>query len=86
MFDASAFYIDWKDLQAEENYLAIPGDISSAVQSTVNASSATSKGIDMQLRVRPIEPLTLGASLACSMPSSAASRTRTCTVTGQSVR
>jgi iron complex outermembrane receptor protein len=63
MFNASAFYIDWKDLQAEENYLAIPGDISSAVQSTVNASRATSKGIDMQARVRPIEPLTFGASL-----------------------
>jgi len=63
MFDASAFYIDWKNLQAEENYLAIPGDIASAVQSTVNAASATSKGIDMQARVRPIQPLTLGASL-----------------------
>jgi iron complex outermembrane receptor protein len=63
MFDASAFYIDWKDLQAEENYLAIPTDIASAVQSTVNAASATSKGIDMQARVRPIQPLTLGASL-----------------------
>jgi iron complex outermembrane recepter protein len=63
MFDISAFYIDWKNLQAEENYLAIPGDISSAVQSTVNAASATSKGIDMQARVRPIQPLTLGASL-----------------------
>jgi iron complex outermembrane recepter protein len=63
MFDASAFYIDWKDLQAEENYLAIPGNIASAVQSTVNAAGATSKGIDMQARLRPIQPLTLGASL-----------------------
>jgi iron complex outermembrane receptor protein len=63
MFDIAAFFIDWKNLQAEENYLAIPGDIASAVQTTVNASSATSKGIDMQARVRPIQPLTLGASL-----------------------
>lgn len=63
MFDVAAFYIDWKNLQAEENYLAIPGNIASAVQSTVNAASASSKGIDMQLRVRPIQPLTLGASL-----------------------
>jgi iron complex outermembrane receptor protein len=63
MFDASAFYIDWKNIQAEEDYLAIPTDIASAVQSTVNAASATSKGIELQGRVRPIEPLTLGASL-----------------------
>ncbi len=63
MFDISAFYINWKNLQAEENYLAIPGDIASAVQSTVNAASATSKGIDMQARIRPFQPLTLGASL-----------------------
>jgi len=30
------------------------------VQLTENASSATSKGLDVQFRVRPIEPLTLG--------------------------
>ena len=62
LFNASAFYMNWKDLQAELNYLAIPGDISSAVQVTENAASASSKGLDLEARVRPIEPLTLGLS------------------------
>jgi iron complex outermembrane receptor protein len=63
LFDASVFYMDWKDLQAQENYLAVPGNISSAVSVTENASSATSKGIDLQFRVRPVDPLTLGLSV-----------------------
>lgn len=62
LLNASVFYMRWKDLQAELNYLAIPGDISSAVQVTENAASASSKGIDLEARVRPIEPLTLGLS------------------------
>ena len=60
LLDASVFYLKWKDLQTEVNYLVNPADISSAVQLTENASSATSKGLDVQFRVRPIEPLTLG--------------------------
>lgn len=62
LLNASVFYMKWKDLQAEENFLAIPGDISSAVQVTENAASASSKGIDFEARVRPIQPLTLGLS------------------------
>jgi iron complex outermembrane receptor protein len=60
MLDASVFYLKWTNLQTEVNYLAVPGDISSAVQVTENASSATSRGVDFQFRIRPIEPLTLG--------------------------
>ena len=44
MLNASVFYLDWHDLQSEVDYLAVPGDISSAVQITENAASATSKG------------------------------------------
>ena len=44
LLNASVFYLDWKDLQSEVNYLAVPGDISSAVQVTENAASAKSKG------------------------------------------
>jgi iron complex outermembrane recepter protein len=62
LLNASAFYLKWKDLQSEVNYLVNPTDISSAVQLTENASSASSKGVDVELRVRPIEPLTLGLS------------------------
>ncbi len=60
LLNASVFYLKWNDLQSEVNYLVNPADISSAVQVTENASSATSKGVDLEARVRPIEPLTLG--------------------------
>ncbi|HVN43858.1 MAG TPA: TonB-dependent receptor [Steroidobacteraceae bacterium] len=62
LFNASMFYLDWHDLQSEVNYLAVPGDISSAVQVTENASSATSKGVEVETRFRPITPLTLALS------------------------
>src|SRR5205807_2537438 len=62
MLNASAFYLKWNQLQSEVNFLIDPTDISSAVQLTENASSASSKGIDLEVRVRPIEPLTLGVS------------------------
>lgn len=63
MLDASVFYMNWKGLQSEVNYLAVPGDISSAVQLTENASSATSKGADLQAQVRPLDPLTLALGI-----------------------
>lgn len=62
MFNASAFYLKWNQMQSEVNYLIDPSDISSAVQLTENASSASSKGVDLEARVRPIAPLTLGVS------------------------
>ncbi len=62
MLNASVFYLQWKDMQSEVNFLVDPTDISSAVQLTENASSATSKGIDLETQVRPIQPLTLGLS------------------------
>lgn len=62
LLNASVFYVDWHDLQSEVNYLAVPGDISSAVQVTENASSATSKGVEVETRFRPIAPLTLALS------------------------
>jgi iron complex outermembrane receptor protein len=63
LLNAAVFYSSWKDLQSEVDYLAIPGDISSAVQVTENASSATNKGVELEGKVRPIQPLTLGASV-----------------------
>ncbi|HTT41718.1 MAG TPA: TonB-dependent receptor [Steroidobacteraceae bacterium] len=60
ILNASVFYLDWKDLQAEVGYLAVPGDISSAVNITENASSAKSKGAELEAQMRPIKELTLG--------------------------
>ena len=53
----------WRDLQSEVNYLPVPRDISSAVQVTENASSATTKGAELEAQVRPIKPLTLGVAV-----------------------
>ncbi|MBS0579217.1 MAG: TonB-dependent receptor [Proteobacteria bacterium] len=63
MLNASVFYLDWHDLQAEVGYLAVPGDISSAVNLTLNAATATSKGAELEAQVRPIAPLTLGVGV-----------------------
>ena len=63
LLNASVFYLQWKDLQSEVNYLAVPGDISSAVQVTENASSATTKGAELEAQVRPIKPLTFGVAV-----------------------
>jgi iron complex outermembrane recepter protein len=60
LLNASVYYLSWKDLQTEVNYLAVPGDISSAVQVTENAASASSKGVEVEFQIRPINPLTLG--------------------------
>ncbi|MEL7029439.1 MAG: TonB-dependent receptor, partial [Pseudomonadota bacterium] len=42
----SGFYLDWSDLQVQSNFLAIPDDISSATQLTLNASGATNWGFE----------------------------------------
>lgn len=63
LFNASVFYMKWTDLQSDVIFLIDPTDISSAVSLTESAASATSKGIDLEARIRPIEPLTLGLSL-----------------------
>lgn len=47
LINAAAFYIDWKDLQIQTNFLAIPGDISSAVELTQNAEGARNIGFEI---------------------------------------
>ena len=63
ILDASVYEMQWRNVQSQVDYLIVPGNISSAVTITENASSATSKGADLQFQVRPIRPLTLGAGL-----------------------
>lgn len=60
ILDASVFDMQWRNVQSQVDYLIIPGNISSAVQITENASSATSKGANLQFQARPIRPLTVG--------------------------
>ncbi|HVW69967.1 MAG TPA: TonB-dependent receptor, partial [Steroidobacteraceae bacterium] len=51
-FDAAAFYIDWKNIQQEVF-------LSCGFQYTANAGAATSKGGEMEIRARPLQPMEL---------------------------
>ncbi len=53
------FFLDWEDLQVQTNFLAIPGDISSAVEKTLNAGSASSAGFEFELTTLLTDNLTL---------------------------
>ena len=55
-FDAAGFYIDWKNIQQEIL-------LSCGFQYTANAGAATSKGGEMELRARPLQPLELSAGV-----------------------
>lgn len=59
----SLFSLDWDDLQVQTNFLAIPGDISSAVEKTLNAGSASSTGIELELTSLLNDDWLLGASV-----------------------
>jgi len=63
ILDASVYEMQWQDVQSQVDYLITPGDISSAVEITENASSARSRGADLQIQARPIAPLTVGAGI-----------------------
>ena len=55
-FDAAAFYIDWKNIQQEIL-------LSCGFQYTANAGAATSKGGEIELRARPVQPLEFSAGI-----------------------
>lgn len=48
--NGSLFYLDWKDIQVVTAFLADPNDISSSTQLTLNASSARSKGVELEVQ------------------------------------
>ncbi len=54
--DAAAFYIDWKNIQQEIL-------LSCGFQYTTNAGGATSKGGEIELRARPMQPLELSLGI-----------------------
>lgn len=45
----AVFSLNWTDLQVQSNFLAVPGDISSAVEKTLNAAEATAYGAEFEL-------------------------------------
>jgi len=55
-FDASVYYIDWKDIQVQV--------FNDAGVYYTNASSARSQGLELALRARPVERLTISAWIA----------------------
>jgi iron complex outermembrane recepter protein len=55
--DASVYLIDWTDIQQLYN-LPLCG-----FQFTTNAGSATSKGFELQLQARPVDPLLVGLAV-----------------------
>ncbi len=58
-YSAAAFLVDWEDMQVQSNFLAVPGDISSAVESTLNAESAQNWGLEGELIAELTDNLTL---------------------------
>lgn len=48
-FTLAAFMVQWDDMQVQSNFLAVPGDISSATESTLNAEGAENWGIEGEL-------------------------------------
>lgn len=61
-YSLSAFYLKWSDLQVQTNYLRVPGDISSAVELTLNAAEASNKGFELELQARLSDEFRAGAS------------------------
>jgi len=60
-YSLSAFYLKWKDLQVQTNYLRDPTDISSAVELTLNAAKASNKGFELEFQARPSREFKLTA-------------------------
>ena len=59
-FSASAFFLDWQDMQVQTNYLRDPNDIGSGIETTLNASSASTKGVEVELVAQATDNLQLG--------------------------
>ncbi|MEM9530967.1 MAG: TonB-dependent receptor [Pseudomonadota bacterium] len=55
----AVFFLDWEDLQVQTNFLAVPGDISSAIEKTLNAGTASSAGFEVELTTLLSDSFTL---------------------------
>nr|WP_279347285.1 TonB-dependent receptor [Govania unica] len=61
--NASAFYLQWKDIQVITAFIADPNDISSSTQMTLNASEATAKGFELGLETLVTDGLQVGVDV-----------------------
>jgi len=62
IFDASAYYIDWKNFQINVNrYFTAPDGEKVLFGFTANAGNAKSEGLELSLEMRPLEGLTITA-------------------------
>jgi len=61
--NASVFFIDWKDLQVQANFLLDPDDISSGTERTLNAAKASSKGAELELQAQITDNWSAGLGL-----------------------
>ncbi len=61
--NASAFYLDWSDLQLEAFRFLTPGDLSSNFEQTINVASARAKGAELEVLALATPNLTLGGTL-----------------------
>ena len=61
-YSASIFYLKWKDLQVQTNFLRDPTDISSAVELTLNAAKASNKGFEVEMLARVSPELRLSGA------------------------
>jgi iron complex outermembrane recepter protein len=64
IFNVTAFFVDYTDLQFRQRVLTVPGDEASAVVIILNASDAEILGIESAVSVRPLDNLELSASYA----------------------
>ena len=48
-FNASAFYVDWTDLQLETFFFLVPGDATTNVELTINVEEARAAGFEAEL-------------------------------------
>lgn len=61
----SVFYMDWKDMQVSTNAAVIDPDTNEItfINTTTNASSATSYGVEFDIQARPTDRLSLGGGV-----------------------
>ena len=61
--NASAFYLDWNDLQLEAFRFLTPGDLSSNFEQTINVQDAEARGFEFEFLALLTDRFTVGGSL-----------------------
>lgn len=61
--NASAFYLDWEDLQLETFFFLTPGDPTSNIELTINVQDAEAMGFEIELAALPTENFLITAGV-----------------------